>query len=219
VAEAQVADAVEALGLAEQSALSTARETMRSGLAQLLTAIQRLDDCTSLKTTVDVLAQSLATVVPRSMVFIMRADELRGWHLHGFTEAPDPFSLSVPVPEAGPLAETATTGLSRYVPADTFSGPLAFAALRESRQGVAVPVVLGHTTVALIYADDGGSPNRMIPSGWEEMVQILARHASRHLEALTAARTVRLAGLQRSGAPAGSGMLSGGLHGAASSAS
>lgn len=209
VAESQITDAVEALAMAERSAFTAARENMKSGIAQLLAAVERLDGCASLKTTVDGLAQSLAVMVPRSMVFLTRGDDLRGWHLHGFTEAPDPLTLTVPVATLGQLAEVVTSGRPRRVGADTFTGPLAFAAMRESRWGLGVPVVLGHATVAVIYADDGGSADRMSPAGWEELIQVLARHASRHLEALTAARSVRLTGTQRPATAPVSGMLSG----------
>ena len=56
--------------------------------------------------------------------------------------------------------------------------------------GLAVPVIVGGRVVAVIYADgvtlDGHE--RAVPSGWPEVIEVLARHAGRCLEALTTQR-------------------------------
>ena len=53
-----------------------------------------------------------------------------------------------------------------------------------------MPVTLGGQTAAVIYGDDGGAGG---PAGWRETIEILARHASRCLEAQTAIRAAKLA--------------------------
>jgi hypothetical protein len=53
--------------------------------------------------------------------------------------------------------------------------------------GLAVPVIVGGRVVAVVYGDsvtlDG--QDRGTPSGWPEVIEVLARHAGRCLEALT----------------------------------
>jgi hypothetical protein len=63
--------------------------------------------------------------------------------------------------------------------------------LPADRLGLAVPVIVGGRVVAVVYADsvtqDGH--DRVVPSGWPELIEVLARHAGRCLEALTTQRT------------------------------
>jgi hypothetical protein len=68
--------------------------------------------------------------------------------------------------------------------------------------GVAVPVIVGGDVAAVVYGDDGGSAERVVPAGWPETLELLSRHASRCLEAQTAIRAARLGGVS---APAGLG--------------
>ena len=70
------------------------------------------------------------------------------------------------------------------------SGELAFIAAVDAASGLAMPVTLGGETAAVIYGDDGGAGG---PAGWRETIEILARHASRCLEAQTAIRAAKLA--------------------------
>jgi hypothetical protein len=199
VARVQAEEAVQALSTAERSGQAGERDAMLAGIERLLASIERLDGCTSLKATVDALAESVAAEALRSMVFVLRGTELRGWQFQGFPASPDPGSVRMPIDVAGPLGNAITRGAPVQIAPAHFEGPLAFAHLDEDRMGLVVPVVLGHATVAVVYVDDGRADDPMAPAGWPEVVQILARHASRHLEALTAARTVRLAGAQPRG--------------------
>ena len=70
-------------------------------------------------------------------------------------------------------------------PGDTAGVP-PFAHLPTDRAALAVPVTVGGRAVAVVYADDaGGADPHVVPSPWPEMVELLARHAARCLEALT----------------------------------
>ena len=66
-----------------------------------------------------------------------------------------------------------------------------FEPLPADRMGLAVPVIVGGRVVAVVYADavasDGHS--RHVPSSWPELIEVLARHAGRCLEALTNQKT------------------------------
>jgi hypothetical protein len=65
-------------------------------------------------------------------------------------------------------------------------GP-AFTHLPADRMGLAVPVIVGGRVVAVVYADGVTQDGReqLVPSSWPEVIEILARHAARCLEALT----------------------------------
>jgi hypothetical protein len=68
-------------------------------------------------------------------------------------------------------------------------GP-AFAELGGDDVGTAAPVVVGGRVVAVVYADNRGTdPHAQLRSGWFEVMEMLARHAARCLEALTVQRT------------------------------
>jgi hypothetical protein len=66
-----------------------------------------------------------------------------------------------------------------------------FETLPPDRMGLAVPVIVGGRVVAVVYADavtlDGHE--RHVPSSWPELIEVLARHAGRCLEALTTQKT------------------------------
>lgn len=179
------------------------REAALAGLARLADAVSRLDECRSIRETLDALADTVAAATTRSMLLIVRGGRLRGWRFSGFDAAPAAAALEVPMAEAGELAEAVRTGQAQVMRADVFSRvhpALAFARLTPHEMGLVVPVTLGGETVAVIYADDGGAADREVPAGWPEVVQVLARHASRCLEALTALKSIpRLVGAHAPG--------------------
>ena len=70
---------------------------------------------------------------------------------------------------------------------------LRFAAPADGDVGVLVPVTVGGSVAALLYADDGAEAERTVPASWPETLELLARHAARCLEAQTAIRASRLA--------------------------
>lgn len=193
-ARARAAEAVEALAAVESTTRAAEREAALAGLGRLVDAVTRLDGCRSLRDTLDALADGVAAATTRSMLLVVRGGRLRGWRLSGFDGAPDAAGLDLPLAEAGELADAVRTGQAREMRADAFGGrvhrSLAFARLTPHEMGLVVPVTLGQDTVAVVYADDGGAADREVPAGWPEVVQVLARHASRCLEALTALKTV-----------------------------
>jgi hypothetical protein len=99
----------------------------------------------------------------------------------------------VPLSEAGLLAEAiAAARLASSATAegvDALRPPAPFS-LPASSVGVAAPVAVDGRVVAVVYADDGAGP-REVPSAWPEHIELLARHASRCLEALTARAAAR----------------------------
>ncbi len=126
-------------------------------------------------------------------MFVVRGREVRGWRVAGFSDAPaDVRLVSVSLDAAGAIGVCVRSKSRVEITPATFagSGELAFIAAADAASGLAMPVTLGGETAAVIYGDDGGAGG---PAGWRETIEILARHASRCLEAQTAIRAAKLA--------------------------
>jgi hypothetical protein len=185
---------------AREQAFTEARSNERSAALaraeQLLTSVRSLDDAGSLSEALEALARASALEAGRATVLLVRGEDIKGWAQVGFdVELPDARSLSIPVGEAGLLSEVISSRLPASTStADGHAGaqppaPLAFAA--TDRLGLAAPVIVDSRVVALVYADDASGPERDVPSAWPEHVELLARHASRCLEGLTARQAIR----------------------------
>lgn len=188
-------DVAQGAGVATPAtATAGADESTLATLEQVLESVERIDRCRSLRTTVDALAVGVGTLNTRAMVFLVRSGELCGWRFLGLHDSPEPTSVKLPLADAGVFATVISTGQAQAMSSDELAGSLAFARPAHARAAVAVPVVLADATVALVYTEGGGAHDRQATTGWAEIVQVLARHASRHLEALTAAQTAWLVG-------------------------
>lgn len=194
----RVRDAREqALAEAEARLRAEAQETAAAQAAErqagmqraerLLASVRALDGADSLSEALDALTAAARTEAGRAAVFLVRDNELRGWSHAGFdTSVPAARALVWPLADAGLLSKAVTE--RRVV--DTTSGgrapePLAFDS--ADRAGLAAPLLVGGRAVAVLYADDAVEADaREVPSAWPEHVELLARHASRCLEALTA---------------------------------
>lgn len=187
-------EADEAVARAERARVG-ARELGLQALARLLASVERLDAATSLKTALDALAHGAAAEVTRTMLLVVRGQSLSTWEAHGFDATPGP--LHLPLAEAGPFAAAVERGLAVPVRADE-DATLANGALALARvpagDGLVVPVMLGRRAVAVLYADEGGAADDDVPAAWPAILQLLAKYASRRLEALTALRTAELVG-------------------------
>lgn len=178
----------------EAAALRAAAEQgSLAAMERLLEAFKRLDQATTLTALLDSLAETAAVETTRSAVFVVRAREVRGWRAAGFTDAPaDVRLVSVSLDAAGAIGVCVRSKSRVEITPATFAGAggLGFIAAADAASGLAMPVTLGGETAAVIYGDDGGAGG---PAGWRETIEILARHASRCLEAQTAIRAAKLA--------------------------
>ena len=177
----------------EAAALRAAAEQgSLAAMERLLDAFRRLDQATTLTALIDALAEAAAGETTRSAVFVVRGREVRGWRVAGFSDAPaDVRLVSVSLDAAGAHRRLrALEGPGRHhARRRSPTGDLAFLAAADAASGLAMPVTLGGETAAVIYGDDGGAGG---PAGWRETIEILARHASRCLEAQTAIRAAKL---------------------------
>ena len=177
----------------EAAALRAAAEQgSLAAMERLLEAFKRRDQSTTLTALLDTLAETAAGETTRSAVFVVRAREVRGWRAAGFSDAPaDVRLVSVPLDGAGAIGVCVRSKSRVEISPATFAdGDLAFLGAADAASGLAMPVTLGGETAAVIYGDDGGAGG---PAGWRETIEILARHASRCLEAQTAIRAAKLA--------------------------
>jgi chemotaxis protein histidine kinase CheA len=165
------------------------RECDLACIERVIDAMRALGEASSLSATLDTLADHLAAHVARVAILVVRNGELRIWTTAGFgDEILRADSISVPleghtvVARAAHSGQRTTTGNGS---SETPLEPLAFAPLPADRVGLAVPLLVGGRTVAVVYADEGPSGERTVPSAWPEIVEILGRHAGACLELLT----------------------------------
>ena len=161
---------------------------------RLLASVRALDAAGSLSDALDALSRAAQLEAGRAIVLLVRGGELRGWAQAGFDDiVPDARALILPLAESGVLAAAVSTGApaSSNAADGSPAAPAPLALDSANRQGIAVPLMVDGRVVAVLYADDGGEAMREVPSAWPEHVEVLACHASRCLEALTARQSVR----------------------------
>jgi len=170
------------------------REIEMAGVSRLLESVRGLDGATSLSEVLDALALAAAREAARAAVVVLRNDRIQGWRLSGFgPRDPQPKSIDLALSECGVigLAIGAARAVTTRDSESAAIGP-GFETLPADRMGLAVPVIVGGRVVAVVYADavtlDGHE--RHVPSSWPELIEVLARHAGRCLEALTTRKTM-----------------------------
>ena len=165
------------------------REAEMAELTRMLESVRGLDGATSLSEVLDALGHAAGREASRAAVLVLRNERLLGWKLSGFgPRDAQPKGIDLGLNDSGVIGVAVNTAR----PVTTRDGAAAaegpgFVHLPPERMGFAVPVIVGGRVVAVVYADSVASDghNHTVPSGWPEVVEILARHAARCLEALT----------------------------------
>jgi hypothetical protein len=177
---------------------------LRAAAARLSDAIRALDEAQSLGGVLEVLADCGRREVDRIAVLVVTNGRLRGYRWWGFSGTAPASSVDLSLTQAGLAGAIVQTGTMALCPAaaTTTSNPhLAalppFAQDAGVRDAAALPIVLGGTVAAVVYADapasDAGALHR-----WSAALDLLTRHASRVLEAMTIRH---ITGLSRSAVP------------------
>ena len=187
------AQAAADLKAAVADARAKEREIEMAGVTRLLESVRGLDGATTLSEVLDALALAAAREAARAAVVVLRAERINGWKMAGFgARDTQPKSIDLPLAESGVigLAVGAARAVTTRDNQTAAIGP-GFETLPADRMGLAVPVIVGGRVVAVVYADavtlEGHE--RPVPSSWPELIEVLARHAGRCLEALTVQRT------------------------------
>jgi hypothetical protein len=167
---------------------------------RLLEAFHKLDAARSLTEVLNALADHAAAETGRAAVLVVSGSRLHGWVLRGLGNA-DPAAIDVPIEPYTVFGLALAEGKSvstAEAPVGADADPLStLLAAPPGSAGLAIPISVGGRTVAILYADDAGDREPVVPSTWPELVEILARHAGRCLEVLTMARARPAAGTAR----------------------
>jgi len=157
---------------------------------RLADAIRTLDRCRSLSEILDTLASCAAREAARAAVLVIAAERFRGWRFIGFDPSfDDAKRIDLTSEQAGVLGEAARTGLPTRT-GDGIQRP-SFVSDTEC-EPFAIPVVLSGQTVAVLYAELEREKAEGKRQKAEGALEIIARHAARCLEAVTAFNTIRL---------------------------
>ncbi len=155
--------------------------------SHLVDAIRALDEAATLSDVLSAAVRGAAEQAPHAAVFVLQGTELREWPVAGVAPV-----ATGPLRSDGRDAGVIAEAMRRSQPAETGSfgstAP-AFASLSPDGLALAVPLVLGGTPVAVLYADGPGEG--MAPGTWQDNVQILGRHAAACAASITAVRTAQ----------------------------
>ena len=180
---------------AVDQARASARALDHDHTSRLVHAIRMLDDARSIGEVLEVLTQGAAREADRVAVLVAKGDRLAGWSVAGFGDrAPQPRTLEMDPAHAGLPGTVFRSGApasrSGADAADTSILP-PFALDAGRRDVLALPVMVGGAAVAVLYADALTTDTRGADR-WPSVLDVLARHASRVLEALTVQQAVGL---------------------------
>ena len=162
-------------------------QVVRDALAQadrLAAGLKTLDDATSLGDVLDGLTRLACQETGRAVVFLVREDRLRGWRAVGFDAVEMIVGSDLPYDQTGVVGEAAKSGAGREHPNGDSSSLPAFATGNGSRHALALPVVVGGSVIAVLYADVAQTDRPDEPR-WPVILDVMARHAGRVLEAMT----------------------------------
>jgi hypothetical protein len=168
-------------------------QTVLAQSARLANAVRSLDEGRSLGEVLDALAQCAGHEVERAAVLIVKGERLRGWALSGFgTAAPPARNIDLSLEEAGLPGAVVPTGVAVSRPAvdpgmsaERQPALPPFAQDAGSRHALALPITVAGAVVAVLYADAARAEAPSASSRWPAILEVLARHTSRVLEAMT----------------------------------
>lgn len=174
-----------------------ARQDVAARIQALAQAISAMDEASTLSEVLDALSEGLHGQTPRSAVLVFQQERARIWRRHGFPAEAPGVGADLHLPDHADLKAIIDSATPAIVePHDGSRDVLGVAQLEPGQQGLAVPVAIGGQSAALVYADGGSQPDALA-AGWTDVVEILARHAARCLETLTAMRAAGYARTQR----------------------
>ena len=171
-----------------------ARQRDQEQTTRLTHAVRMLDDARSLGEVLEVLTQCGAREAERVALLVAKGDRLTGWSLVGFGDrSPSPRAIDLSPDTAGLVGLVLRTGspASRNAAEPDRVALPPFANDAGSRDALALPIIVGGATVAVLYADSLASDRRG-SDRWAAILDVLSRHASKVLEALTVQQVVGL---------------------------
>lgn len=169
-------------------------EAMRSRLTQtvrLTSALRTLDEATSLGDILDHLAHSACQESGRTAVFLVNGQKLRGWRALGFENGAPIVGSDFEPSEAGVVGQAVRLGVSQQHRNGDDARLPSFASTGGPRDAVALPVQVGGSVIAVLYADSARTDRPEDPE-WLDTIDTMTRHAGRVLEAMTVRQAAAL---------------------------
>jgi hypothetical protein len=173
---------------AVEQAHADAHNSELSRATRLTEAIRTLDAARGISEVLDRLVQCAGHEVDRAAMLVVKGKRLAGWRLAGFeTDAPTAKSIDLSVEEAELAGVVLQTGVAASRLSDEGDGPALppFAGTAIGRRAMAVPVLVGGQIVAVLYADARCADSPTAEQRWPATLEVLVRHGSRVLEAIT----------------------------------
>jgi len=165
--------------------LADARSTVVAASTAILDGVKAIDDAQSLTEVLDGFLDHASRHTPRVAMLLLTDEKLRGWKWLGFlgpaTTVEFALTDSHLVSQAARAGKTETSSAAGTPDA-------VLAPTRDGHTSVAIPIVIDGRVVAVLYGDDDGEESTTLPGAWPQLLEVLARHASRALEAMTARR-------------------------------
>jgi hypothetical protein len=164
--------------------------------ADVLDAMRALDEAASLSEILNVLVDRSAVHASRVLLVVERGDRLVGWRGHGYpADSMDATSVEIAPGDEGLIRRAATSG-SVESGRDPAAGRIGDASVADGRAAVAIPLRVEGQIVAVLYADaqpaDAAMAAGLVRSPWPDVLCVLARHAARCVESMTARRLPEL---------------------------
>jgi chemotaxis protein histidine kinase CheA len=156
--------------------------------ARLADAIRSLDEARGLSEVLERLVQSAGYEVDRAAMLLVKGDRLTGWRLAGFApDGPSAKSIDLSIGDAGLAGAVLESHVSVSRLSDATDEPAlpSFAADAGGGHAMALPVRVGGEVVAVLYADAARPDAPSSDARWPSVLEVLVRHASRVLEAMT----------------------------------
>ena len=159
---------------------------------RVIEAIRAIDGAKSLTEVLDSLVSSAGNHARRAAIFLLRNGQLKGWRFIGFGSFDEKTDVDLPASDAGVIAEAARTGSA--ISADSAGQrPPAFAALPpDAKSSPSLWPERGRSSPCSTRIQArrfaGRDHHKFV---WPAVVELLALHAARRLEAITALRAAK----------------------------
>ena len=170
-------------------------EGLRTRLAQtarLASALRMLDEATSLGDILEQLVQSACQETERTAVFLVNGEKLRGWRALGFPAGQPIVGSDFDPAESGVVGQVMRSGAGQQHRNGAAAAHLpSFAQANGPRDAAALPVQVGGSVIAVLYADAARADRPEDPQ-WLDAIDTMTKHAGRVLEAMTVRQAAAL---------------------------
>lgn len=169
-------------------------EELRAKLARtsrLTSALRTLDQAMSLGEILEHLAQSACQETGRTAVFLVNGEKLRAWRALGFPTGEPIVGSDFEPAESGVVGQVVRSGARQQHRNGDATRLPAFAQADGPRDAVALPVQVGGSVIAVLYADAERADRPEDPE-WLDAIDAMTQHAGRVLEAMTVRQAAAL---------------------------